>query len=131
MSPKIFLFTVFVALLSVSEAKKCYNCTSYDPHCDDNYARYLIDCPQLTAGLIKAQQAIGCRKIDQWVDGEHTMFRECAYTGKDYKDRQHKGSLGITRITNQCSNRDGCNPATMKTFGFLSVLTVILGLIRW
>ncbi|CAJ0573339.1 unnamed protein product, partial [Mesorhabditis spiculigera] len=66
---------LFLAVLStVALGRKCYNCSSFDPHCDDNYARYLIDCPPIKVNG-QEKLVVGCRKIDQWVYDEHTMFR--------------------------------------------------------
>ncbi|CAJ0928597.1 unnamed protein product, partial [Mesorhabditis belari] len=91
---------------------RCYACNSdregtkcLDESLDKNL---LKKCPtKMIDGTV--HQPIGCRKTEQYVGSQFTMIRECAYTGSDVRNKNNKGSTGVSRWTNQCSDEHGCN----------------------
>ncbi|VDM63018.1 unnamed protein product [Angiostrongylus costaricensis] len=117
------------SLLSVGVSSvfgiQCYICNSIShPDCVDNFEQFLRNCPVKSFGGRKAVPPIGCRKYSQTANHETSIVRECAYLGEDIEDKSNKGSIGVSRLMSQCSNRPACNAAPSEAVG-VSLLAVV------
>ncbi|EYB95641.1 hypothetical protein Y032_0157g3187 [Ancylostoma ceylanicum] len=91
---------------------QCYICNSIThPECENDYEKFLRNCPVKSFGGRKAVPPIGCRKYRQTANQETSLVRECAYLGEDVEGKSNKGSIGVSRVMSQCSDRPACNSA--------------------
>ncbi|CAJ0604255.1 unnamed protein product [Cylicocyclus nassatus] len=108
---------------------QCYVCNSIThPDCENDYEKYLRNCPVKSFGGRKAVPAIGCRKYRQTASEETSLVRECAYLGENVEGKSSKGSTGVSRVMTQCSDKPGCN--TAATSGLITLLMMPLLLLR-
>ncbi|RCN53298.1 hypothetical protein ANCCAN_00360 [Ancylostoma caninum] len=130
---------------------QCYICNSIThPECENDYEKFLRlvlrmllilncthslnladlssfqNCPVKSFGGRKAVPPIGCRKYRQTANQETSLVRECAYLGEDVEGKSNKGSLGVSRIMSQCSDRPACNSATSTGLVALLVMPFVL-----
>ncbi|CAB3409690.1 unnamed protein product [Caenorhabditis bovis] len=115
---------IFIScLFAVTTALNCYICNSLkDPECVDNYESFSKVCPVKTFDGRKAVKPVGCRIIRQYIHSEYSIVRECAYSGEDVSNKSNKGSLGVSRIVTQCSDKPVCNSSS--TYAILPVVLI-------
>ncbi|ETN72657.1 hypothetical protein NECAME_13794 [Necator americanus] len=122
----LFVFLCLIAWCVVGTfCIQCYICNSIThPDCENDYEKYLRNCPVKSFGGRKAVPPIGCRKYTQTANKETSIVRECAYLGDDVVDKSNKGSTGVSRIMTQCSDRPACNSAAGT--GLLAIFLMAL-----
>ncbi|EYB95643.1 hypothetical protein Y032_0157g3187 [Ancylostoma ceylanicum] len=70
---------------------QCYICNSIThPECENDYEKFLRNCPVKSFGGRKAVPPIGCRKYRQTANQETSLVRECAYLGEDVEGKSNK-----------------------------------------
>ncbi|PAV87291.1 hypothetical protein WR25_15862 [Diploscapter pachys] len=123
----VTLLCLHSVVRSQQAAFKCYQCNSImHPECDENLnEKYLKICGVKSFGNQKGVAAIGCRVTRQHANGESSIIRECAYNGKDVDGRSNKGSMGVSRVFSQCSDKAGCNSVSSISY-FVSISFVLL-----
>uniref|UniRef100_A0A8R1IJI8 Uncharacterized protein n=1 Tax=Caenorhabditis japonica TaxID=281687 RepID=A0A8R1IJI8_CAEJA len=80
-------------------------------------------CPVKSFAGLKAVKPVGCRVTQQYVKEEHSVVRDCAYTGENIDKKSNKGSLGVSRVYSQCSENI-CNSAESSLHFFTVSLAV-------
>ncbi|KAK0425712.1 hypothetical protein QR680_009334 [Steinernema hermaphroditum] len=124
-------FAAAVTLLcfvAAASALQCFTCNSKQhPECNSHYERHLKACQPLSFGKFANKEAIGCRKIEQDINGEISIVRECAYTGEKFDGKKISGTSGVTLYLYQCSG-DRCNaaPALSTSLAVAILATVAL-----
>ncbi|GMR62885.1 hypothetical protein PMAYCL1PPCAC_33080, partial [Pristionchus mayeri] len=91
----------------------CVQCTSEDhSDCAETgavLAQFNKACPKLHSGAFNGAEAIGCRKILQRTGDDHTVVRQCAYSGENVDGLRKTGNSGITLFYYQCDNAPGAD----------------------
>ncbi|GAB6029315.1 hypothetical protein CHUAL_005081 [Chamberlinius hualienensis] len=109
-------------------AIQCLNCSSVDdPRCGDPFQAQYKDM-FLTDCISKDDNPNGtiCRKIDQTVNGDHRIFRRCAW--EDHKKYDCYFGTSQYYKTESCVCRtDGCNsaPYGQQPSAWFSFFTII------
>ncbi|CAJ0575588.1 unnamed protein product, partial [Mesorhabditis spiculigera] len=88
--------------------------------------RSISPCGKLADGPFANKNAIGCRKIEQYVEDKKQTIRECAYSGEEVDGLKKTGNNRIQLYFYQCNNKDGCNAGTSASVlaAFASVVAV-------
>ncbi|CAJ0567694.1 unnamed protein product, partial [Mesorhabditis spiculigera] len=125
----VLLSTVVAAAWALS----CYQCNTGangEEMCDStevtDLAKWKKPCGKLADGPFANKNAIGCRKIEQYVEEKKQTIRECAYSGEEVDGLKKTGNNRIQLYFYQCNNKDGCNAGTSTSVlaAFASVFAV-------
>uniref|UniRef100_A0A183BKM0 ER membrane protein complex subunit 4 n=1 Tax=Globodera pallida TaxID=36090 RepID=A0A183BKM0_GLOPA len=120
----------------------CYVCNSKtkgEADCaESNFDKlkpFIKKCDPVAFGPYASKEAMACRKVEQTVEDETTIVRECAYTGeKEVDGKRRTGNKAVTVLIYQCTNdqkgESPCNSALSSLIGtsssILSTLSLVL-----